>query len=223
MIERRLRSVLLGIGLLSASCVVPPVVYQDGLPAATPVPGFAAARIGYNRDFWHHDSTWERPGEYMYGGVRFGQDWSLFSFEEGLTVLYPGGVLPCLQGGVGMRAPAALTLRALWTPVSYSGGFSFDPMLWWQLSLLAGTERQACGPGITCGLRASKLGMGPCVLADYAFGDISLRLEGSLTSRAPWAEENVRGTVLAAGLSVEPTKAIPRQQHPARLSSHRGR
>jgi len=203
----RLTATLVALGLLSACCVIPPIAYHDGLPAATPMPGTAAARMGYNRFFWHHDSSWERPGEYFFGGLRFGQDWRRFSFEEGLTVLLPGTVLPCLQAGVGLREPA-LTVRALWTPLAISSQVHFDPMLWWQLSALAGTPRNELGPGFSAGVRTSRLGIGPEALADFTLRDISFRLEGSMTFRTPWADSVVQGTVLTVGLTAEPSKAI---------------
>ena len=96
----RLASSLAAVVLLMAACTIPPVAFHDGLPAATIAPGDAAARIQYNRGWWFRDGKTE-PMQYFSGGLRFGQDWGRFCFEEGLTVLNPGGVLPCLHGGIG--------------------------------------------------------------------------------------------------------------------------
>jgi hypothetical protein len=199
---------LVAFGLLSVSCVIAPVAYHDGLPACTPAPGFAAARFEYNRTYWWHGNTREKPDEYFGGGLRFGQDWRRFCFEEGLTMLYPGALLPCLQAGVGLRNPA-VTLRALWTPVSVGGRIDFDPMLWWQVSALVGTARTSRGVGFSGGARTSRIGIGPVAVLDYSLSDISFRLEGSVTFRSPWADSNVQGRVLTVGLSAEPTKEIP--------------
>jgi hypothetical protein len=206
---RRLTPCLVALGLLSASCVIAPIAYQDGLPASTPAPGFAAARFEYNRAYWWHGNTLEEPDEYFGGGVRFGQDWRRFCFEEGLTVLYPGALLPCFQGGFGLREPA-VTLRALWTPVLVDNAFHFDPMLWWQVSALVGTPRKAQGFGLSAGARTSRIGIGPVALLDYSQSGISFRLEGSLTVRPPWGDAAVQGQVLTVGLGAEPTKEIPK-------------
>jgi hypothetical protein len=206
---RRLMPGLAALGLLSASCVIAPTVFHDGLPASMPAPGFGAARFEYNRSYWLHGSTSERPDEYFGAGVRVGQDWRWFCFEEGLTLLYPGAFLPCLQGGIGLREPA-VTLRALWTPVSVGGRIEFDPMLWWQVSGLIGTPRKSRGFGVSYGVRASRIGIGPALLVDYTFRDIALRLEGSMTVPSPWAGANVQGRVFTIGLSAEPTKEIPK-------------
>jgi hypothetical protein len=206
---RRLTFASAALALVAASCVVAPIAYQDGLPAATPAPGFAAVRFEYNRAYWWHDGVAEKPGEYFSGGLRFGQDWRRFCFEEGFTALYPGLLLPCLQAGIGLRRPA-VTVRALWTPVAMSGvSVTFDPILWWQASALVGTPRNPRGFGASFGGRTSRIGIGPLGVLDYSHSGISFRLEGSLTFPTPWADENVRGRVLTLGLSAEPSKPLP--------------
>ena len=211
---RRAMFGLAALVLLSVSCVMAPVAYQDGLPAYTPAPGFAAARFEYNRQYWRHDSISEEPHDYFVGGVRFGQDWHQYCFEEGLTVLCPSTLLPCLQGGIGLRKPA-VTLRALWTPVAVHvvGQLKahFDPLFWWQVSALAGTPRKPRGFGISGGARTSRIGIGPVAVLDYTHSGISFRLEGSMTFRTPWADSMVQGRVLTLGLSAEPTKEIPHE------------
>jgi len=207
---RRMMTGLAALGLLAVSCVVAPLAYQDGLPASMPAPGFAAARLEYNRAYWRHDSVSAEPYEYWGGGLRFGQEWRKFCFEEGLTLLYPGGFMPCLEGGVGLRNPA-LTLRALWNPLWVGGRIELDPMRWWQVSALVGTPRKPRGFGISSGARTSRIGVGPAALLDYTHSGISFRLEGSLTFRTPWADSAVQGRVLTVGLSAEPTREIPRE------------
>ena len=210
----RLTPGLAALGLLAVSCVVAPMAYHDGLPASMPAPGFAAARFEYNRAYWRHDGISAEPNEYFSGGLRFGQEWRQFCFEGGLTVLNPGTFLPCLQGGVGLREPA-VTLRALWTPMVVSlvdpPTADFDPMLWWQVSALAGTPRKSRGFGISGGARTSRIGIGPVAVLDYSHSGVSFRLEGSMTFRTPWANSLVQGRVLTVGLSAEPTTEIPRQ------------
>lgn len=207
---RRLTFGLAALGLLATSCVFAPMAYHDGLPASMPAPGFAAVRVEYNRAYWRHDSISAEPYVYWGGGLRFGQEWRRFCFEEGLTVLNPGVTLPCLQGGVGLRNPA-VTLRALWTPVALGSRIQFDPMLWWQVSALVGTPRKLRGFGISTGARTSRIGIGPMAVLDYSHSGISFRLEGSMTFRTPWADSAVQGRVLTVGLSAEPTKEIPRK------------
>ena len=164
---RRLLPGLAALGLLAASCVVAPMACHDGLPASMPAPGFAAARFEYNRAYWRHDSISAEPFEYISGGLRFGQEWRRFCFEEGLTVLNPGVILPCLEGGVGLREPA-VALRALWTPVTLGSQFGFDPMLWWQVSALAGTPRKSRGFGISGGaqLRTCETSLGTTMMTE---------------------------------------------------------
>jgi len=207
---RRLVPCLAALGLLSGSCVVAPIAYHDGLPACTPAPGMAAARFEYNRAYWWHGNTRERPAEYICGGVRFGQDWRRFCFEEGLTVLYPGAFVPCLQGGVGLRDPA-VTLRALWSPGwrLVADDIQFDLLRWWQVSTLVGTARRSRGFGFSGGARTSRIGIGPVAVLDYSLSGISFRLEGSMAFRPPWQDSTVQGRVLTVGLSAEPTKEIP--------------
>jgi hypothetical protein len=53
-VMRFLATVLVASGLLAVSCVTAPIAYQDGLPASMPPPGYAAARLGYNRMYWWH-------------------------------------------------------------------------------------------------------------------------------------------------------------------------
>jgi len=196
------------LGLLSTGCVVAPIAYQDGLSATTPAPGFAAARLEYNRWYWRHDSIDEAPEYYLTGGLRFGQEWRQFSFEQGLTAIYyPEVLLPCIEGGIGLRDPA-VTLRALWTPVAVGGRISFNPKLWWQFSGLIGTPRKIRGFGVSYGARTSKVGIGPVAVLDYTIAGITARLEASMTFPPAWVDSNVRGKVLTAGLSVEPTKAL---------------
>ena len=208
---RRSTPGLAALGLLAVSCAIAPMAYHDGLPASMPAPGFAAARFEYNRAYWWHDGVSEEPAEYYGGGLRFGQEWRQYCFEEGLTVLNPGAFIPCLQGGVGLREPA-VTLRALWTPVMLGPlKLEFDPLLWWQVSALAGTPRKSRGFGISGGARTSRIGLGPVGVLDYSHSGISFRLEGSMTFRTPWADSLVRGRVLTVGLSAEPTKEIPRK------------
>lgn len=193
--------------MLSTCCIVAPIAYQDGLAAPTPAPGFAAARFEYNRWYWRHDTVAEAPEHYYDGGVRFGQEWRQFCFEEGLTVLYPDVFLPCLEGGIGLRDPA-VTLRALWTPVAIGSHVSFNPRLWWQFSALIGTPRKTRGFGISYGARTSRVGIGPVAALDYTISGISLRLEGSMTFPPAWADSNVQGQVLTVGLCAEPTKKV---------------
>jgi hypothetical protein len=186
------------------------MAYHDGLPASMPAPGFAGARFEYNRAYWRHGSISAEPYEYFSGGLRIGQEWRKFCLEEGLTVLNPGVILPCLEGGVGLREPA-VTLRFLWTPVTLGSQVDFDPMLWWQVSALAGTPRKSRGLGISGGARASRVGIGPMTVLDYSHSGISFRVEGSMTFPSPWADVSVQGRVLTFGLSVEPTQEIPRK------------
>jgi hypothetical protein len=208
---RRLMPGLAALGLLTGSCVVAPMAYHDGLPAAMPAPGFAAARFEYNRAYWRVNSFSADPYVYWSGGLRFGQEWRRLCFEEGLTVLNPGKTMPCLQGGVGLRRPA-VTLRALWTPVALGPTrVDLDPMLWWQVSALVGTPRKSRGFGISTGARTSRIGIGPMAVLDYSHSGISFRLEGSMTFRTPWADSAVQGRVLTVGISAEPTKEIPRK------------
>jgi hypothetical protein len=193
------------IVLLSVSCVSPPIMYQDGLAATTPQPGHFAARIGYNQSHWWHGDISVDLGPYLGGGVRTGQDWGRFCFEEGLTLLYPDALLPCLQCGVGLRSPAIM-IRALWTPLSVSRRVRFAPLLWWQGSALVGTPRRQRGFGASCGIRTSPTGIGPVTALDYAAAGGSARLEGSMAFRPPWAkDENIQGRVLMLGLTMEPT------------------
>ena len=202
----RLRPCIAALTLAATACTIPPVAFLDGLPAATPAPGDAAARIQYNRGWWFRDGETE-PMQYFTGGLRFGQDWQRFCFEEGLTVLNPGVVLPCLQGGIGLREPA-VTLRALWTPVAIGGSVEWDPLMWWQLSLLAGTPRKERGLGISAGARTSRFGMGPVLSLDYTHSGISLRLETSYNIPTPWQDSTVTGQVLSVGITAEPFKSL---------------
>ena len=198
---------LAALGLIIVSCAVAPVAYHDGLPASTPAPGFAAARFEYSRAYWWNRGDPQRLRDCFMGGVRFGQDWRWLCFEEGLTVLYPGELLPCLQAGIGLRAPA-VTLRALWTPVSFRSRIHFDPTRWWQVSGLIGTPRRSRGLSVSYGARTSRIGIGPVALMGYTHSGISIRLETSMTFPTPWAESRVQGRVLTVGLSAEPTKGI---------------
>jgi hypothetical protein len=208
---RRLMPGMAAMGLLTVSCVVAPMAYHDGLPAAMPAPGFAAARFEYSRAYWRVNNFSVDPYVYWTGGLRFGQEWRRFCFEEGLTVLNPDKIMPCLQGGVGLRVPA-VTLRALWTPVALGlTRVDLDPMLWWQVSALVGTPRKSRGFGISSGARTSRIGIGPMAVLDYSHSGISFRLEGSMTFRTPWADSAVQGRVLTVGISAEPTKEIPRK------------
>ena len=204
---RHLAVSLVTAGLLSVSCVRPPIAYQDGLPAATPPPGSVAARFMYNRSYWRHGNTDKYLGPCFGGGVRFGQDWRALCFEEGLTVLYPNVLLPCLQAGIGLRRPA-VTLRCLWTPVAVGGGVRFDPMLWWQVSGLVGSPRTSKGLGVSYGARTSRIGIGPVAVLDYTHSGISLRLESSVIFPPPWASQMIRGKVPMLGLSAEPIKGV---------------
>jgi hypothetical protein len=206
---RRLLAGVAAVGLLTATCVTAPIAYQDGLPAATPAPGTVAARLGYNRLYWWLDGKLQRPDDYITGGARFGQEWRWFCFEEGLTMVYRNNsLLPCLQGGVGLRSPA-VTLRALWSPVWVGSRTSFALIRWWQVSGLIGTPRKARGFGVSCGARTSRIGIGPAALVDYAHRGVYIRLEASMTVPTPWANDRVKGNVLTIGLNAEPTRALP--------------
>ena len=199
------------VGLLSVACVTAPIAYQDGLPAATPAPGTIAARLGYNRLYWWLDGKLQRPDDYLTGGARFGQEWRWLCFEEGLTLVYRNNyLLPCFEGGVGLRSPA-VTLRALWSPVWVGSRTSFALIRWWQVSGLIGTPRKARGLGVSYGARTSRIGIGPVAVLDYAHRGVSLRLEASMTFPTPWVDNSVKGKVLTVGLNVEPTRALPRK------------
>jgi hypothetical protein len=200
------------VGLLSVACVTAPTAYQEGLPAATPAPGTVSARLGYNQLYWWLDGTLQQPDDYFTGGARFGQEWHWLCFEEGLTLVYRNNsLLPCLEGGVGLRSPA-VTLRALWTPVWVGGRTSLALDRWWQVSGLVGTTRKARGLGVSGGARTSRIGIGPVAVLDYARRDVSLRLEASVTVPTPWASNKVKGEVLSVGMNVEPARALSRRQ-----------
>jgi hypothetical protein len=205
---RFLAPVLVALCLFVVSCATAPIAYHDGLPASVPPPGYAAARLGYNRMYWWHGYSEPDEGEYIFGGFRLGQDWRRMCFEEGMTLLFPNGVLPCLQVGVGLRNPAVM-VRGMWTPVAVTGGgVTVDPLAWWQISGLVGTPWKERGLGASVGARTSRLGIGPVAVLEYSTNGGAFRLESSMTFRAPWADENVSGRVLTVGLSLEPSRDI---------------
>jgi hypothetical protein len=207
---RSLLPAMAALGLVAVACVAP-IAYQDGLPAATPPSGAAAARLEYNRTYWWTDHYGPTEGEYFVAGFRVGQEARDLCFEEGGTLILGDMFMPCLQGGIGLRSPA-VTLRALWTPLMANANrVTLRPLAWWQVSALVGTPARARGLGASVGGRTSRLGIGPLAVLDYAANGGAFRLEGSMTFPPPWAGDAVTGRVLTVGLSMEPSRDLRRK------------
>lgn len=173
--------------LLLAGCSMPPVVFHDGLPAAATAPDDADVRLGIQAMNWyvndydghHPDPQWATIPSYHFG-ARVGQRTGQFCFEEGINWLYWHGFMPFFTGGIGLSHPAVM-LRAAISPVGLSGNGG----VFWQASLMAGSQRSERGFGFSLGPRASSLGIGGAVLGDWASGNSLIRAELSYTSRAP--------------------------------------
>lgn len=188
-----MRLVVFGLVLLFAACTLPPVVYHDGLPAQPPGPSELAVRgqVG----FWEWNGAEGLMGYYLLG-ARVGGEFGKMSVDGGLGMLYTS---PFIQMGLGLSRPA-LMLRGMTT---------FDG--WWQASLLGGPPRRSSGFNWSAGLASSMLGFGPSVTLENRWGDFTVRGQGSVTWRAPWADSIVKGQVVSLGIAVEPSISLKRK------------
>lgn len=193
-----MRLVVFGLVLLFAACNLPPVVFHDGLPAQVPGPDRLALRGQMSVMYWSEsdDDPAFVPG-FMTLGARMGSDVGPVAVEGGAGLL--GVSVPYFHLGVGSGRPAVM-MRGL----VFADG-------WWQASFLAGPPRRSSGFNWSAGLGASRLGFGPNLVLENRWGDFTLRGQGSVTWRAPWADSMVKGSVVSLGLGVEPSIALKRK------------
>ena len=192
---------------MSATCRAPAVTsYHEDLPAYAPAWGAPESRFGYHRAFWT-DGSALRPREYFDMGLRVGQRWGRFAFEEGMAAtLFESSLW--LGPGVGVSFVRPLVaLRGSWVPVSVDGQinpnrllFSFAASRWWQVSAVAGTSYRPRGLGWSAGARATKQGIGPLLTGEFGSGVLSLRAEASVTVPSPWADTTTKGMFFSLGI-----------------------
>jgi hypothetical protein len=186
--------------LLFTACVVPPVVFHDGLPAQVAGPGELAVRGGLNAMYWSEDRGSPVVPGYLTFGARMGGDVGPVSVEGGAGLM--GVTVPYFHLGLGLSRPA-VKLRGS----AFSDG-------WWQASLLGGPPRKSTGFNWSVGFGASTLGFGPNLLLENRWGPVTVRGQGSLTWRASWADTMVRGTVVSIGIVAEPHIDLTRLAKP---------
>jgi hypothetical protein len=192
---------------MNATCRAPEVTsYHEDLPAYTPAWGPPESRFGYHRAFWT-DGSALRPREYFDTGLRVGQRWGRFAFEEGLAATLFESSLSFGAGlGVSLDRPL-VALRGSWIPASVVGqinpnrlSFSFAASRWWQVSAVAGTSYRPRGLGWSAGARATKQGIGPLLTGELGSGVLSLRAEASVTVPSPWADTTTKGMFFSLGI-----------------------
>ena len=188
--------VLLSVVIL-AGCVIPPVVYQENLPASIPNGGDPEARVAYDAYSWDQ-STWAFAGSHVLGGVRWGQHYRGWTFEQGASFLYGSTFLAGVSGGIGLDNPT-ITLRTSLYVVG-SGAMLGNP--WWQVSLAGGNPEPLAGPAWSLGVATSQWGIGPQAGLDYYTGSLRVGGQASTFFRTFWAPTSVSGTVVALGFCV---------------------
>lgn len=238
-------SLCLAAAVLSCSCVSAPIAYHDGLPAWTPPGGTQEFRIGSHRMFFSDESIRQSVGSgewYITPGWRTGLvagDWSAEYGAQALAEFRPSEFN--LAGGVGAgigRTRPSIALRLAW----YGLQFGYAPSLgppnaaltpYYQLSLLAGTDRKPNGLHGAAGFRMSPMALGPMVLGEYSRGRAAIRAEASLMLPPPvllfpvwWGgPTTLRGRTLAFGLTLAGTTsrraAEPGEHASARLALRR--
>lgn len=181
-----MRLAVCGLLLLLSACVLPPVVYHEALPAQAPQSEVLALRGEYGAFTWNRA---EGTAGYSLLGARVGGEIGKMAVDGGLGMLYTS---PFIQMGVGLSRPAMM-LRGMTT---------FDG--WWQASLLVGPSFRNRGFNWSIGGISSRFGIGPSLVLENRWGPVTVRGQGSVTWRAPWADTTVQGSVMSFSLAVEP-------------------
>jgi hypothetical protein len=192
--------------VLLAGCVLPPIVFQDGLPAYAPTGPLPEARGGFSGFYWVGSGTGSgaRPlGYYFHGGLRMGQALGRFALEEGIDALPLGeNTMVGAHLGVGLRKPS-LILRGSYYPLFLNATPQFTlSQGWWQLSALVGSQPKRNGFMWSAGANASRLGIGPTGIAEYCIAGLKLRGQLSLGFRPPWVPDSaIVGQLVTLGVT----------------------
>ncbi len=202
--------ILFSLILFLIRCALAPVAYHEDLPAYSPELGFPEIRFGLHQKYWFRDSKWskERYGNF---GIRTGQRFSIFNFEQGLaSYSFTNKIMLGLQAGIGLKN-SLLRIRGTWFPLNiYSYPYSYtEPVkvefkvkdAWWQINLLAGTNYRPKGFGWYLGGRASNYAIGPFLGVELGQDIVSFRSEASATFKSFWAPQSVKGQVYTIGFS----------------------
>ena len=193
--------------LATGGCVLPPIVFHDGLPAWTPGAGKPEGSIGYHRIYWYNSGEYVGSAWYLTPGFRVGLGRPPLAADIGLTsmVVESDGEFGALVGaalGIGyQRQNFGFMVRPSAYVMSIGGGdvrFGLDDPLW-QFSLLAGNGNQPGAVHFSGGGRVGRLGVGPVFLADRTVGPVNLRLETSYTFAY---NDDAAGRLLSVGFTI---------------------
>lgn len=192
-----MKKAMAGLILLVGSCTLPPVVFHDGLPAQASEPDHLAVRGQVALMYWSENGAQSAVPGYLSFGARMGTELGAVAVEGGAGLM--SVTLPYFHLGLGTSRPAVMLRGSLFTDG------------WWQASVLAGPPRRPQGLNWSAGLVSSVVGLGPGVTVENRWGDFTLRGQGSVTWRAPWADTTIKGQVISLGIGVEPSINLKRR------------